>query len=110
MRRASFYTQLDSQRGKLNGVTGFEDEKIALSDKIDDLQRRLLRRVEIDDANVIKDLGVIEGSNLSDIALGENKIYVSDEGNGVIHEFDYAGGNMNRIAEGLSAPKTISVS
>jgi len=94
----------------LSGISLYQEQVDKLGIDIDNLIRKLSRKIIVQDAKVIKDFGVIEGTELSDIDLSEDAIFVSDKGNGIIYTFDFMGGEMVRLAEGIDGIKTISYS
>jgi hypothetical protein len=101
---------LKNKKQSLQMIGNFPDRVDKLDQDIDNMIRKLERKIVVSDPKTIKDFSVIEGTNLTDLDISDSRIFVSDGGNGVVYSFDFAGGDMSKIAENLINPKTISYS
>lgn len=108
--KESAISVLQNKKSSLSSLTIFPERISKLGTDIDNLIRKLEREIPVTSPTIVKDFGVIQGTQLSDISIGDGRIFVSDKGNGIIYSFDTNGGDMKKIAEGLSSPKAISYS
>ncbi|MBD3362947.1 hypothetical protein GF362_04465 [Candidatus Dojkabacteria bacterium] len=108
--KTELFEQVESSKTELSKVDVFEERRDQLLGQLNELADKINRRVRITDPQIIKDFGVIEGTVPSDIDIYNERLYVSDKGNGIIYSIDLQGGDMQRIADDLQSPSTISAS
>ncbi|HOY46168.1 MAG TPA: hypothetical protein PKU95_00870 [Candidatus Dojkabacteria bacterium] len=77
--------------------------------RIEEIKNRFNRIIKLSDVTILTDLGgLYPDASLSDMAVGNSKVYFADQKYGTIYSVDYTGNNRAEIAGGFSNPRSIS--
>jgi hypothetical protein len=111
-RKDIFLNQLNDAEKILDKARNVEKiaSDVATQDKRIQYINDLLNKViTISNPEIIVDMGAKNpGSNLSDLAKGENELYYSDQKYGKIYSVNYDGKNEKELATGLDSPSALT--
>ncbi len=110
--RDAAFRKVDEIKLKLEAlkVEEVSEKQNAILDRLEEVNRKLRRIIQVREVKVVKDFAVIEGSQIADIDIGAEQIFVADGGDGKILAFDRAGGSMKQLATGLKGLISIAYS
>ncbi len=107
--KKEFSSKLEEVRTELEEVDLFEEEKNDLLERVLSIGNKLYRRIIVEDDSIIKDFGIVEESELSDIDFYDGNLYISDKSQDVIYRVDSSGGGVEIVGSGLDGVRTLSI-
>jgi DNA-binding beta-propeller fold protein YncE len=111
-RKVKALASLDQALNDLQSLQSYEviATDIATQEvRIEEIKNRFNRVIKLAEVKVLTDLGgLYPDASLSDMALGNSKVYFADQKYGTIYSVDYSGNNRAEIAGGFTNPRSIS--
>lgn len=95
---------------KAKSASSLQDDISSQESKITSLKDLLNHTIAVTDPKVLSDVGgVFPGADISDMAVGNNKVYLSDDQYGKIYQMSTSGTDLRELTSGLENPRSISL-